>query len=168
VENTSVDGTIARHADVEPFGATVKRKSVGIPKFYLFDLGVASFLAKTGEIQKRSKSFEEAIEHLVFLALKAFLDYNVINLPLAYWQSTTKFEVDFTIGESVAIEVKAKPRVADSDLKGLRALKEESIFKGRICVSDESSARITDENLEIIPLPLFLRELWSGEIITSD
>jgi len=41
---------------VEPFGATVRRKAVGIPKFYLFDLGVANFLTKTGPIQKGSKS----------------------------------------------------------------------------------------------------------------
>ena len=70
--------------------------------------------------------------------------------------------------DSVAIEVKAKPRVTDSDLKGLRALKEETIFKRLLCVSDEISSRTTDDGLEIIPLPLFLRELWTGGIVSTD
>jgi len=152
---------------VEPFGATTRRKAVGIPKFYLFDLGVANFLTKTGEIQKGSKSYGDAIEHLVFLELKAFLDYRASDLPLSYWRSTTKFEVDFTIGDSVAIEVKAKARVTDPDLKGLRALKEERIFKRLICVSDETSSRTTDDGIEIIPIQEFLRALWTEEVITD-
>lgn len=149
---------------VEPFGATIRRKAVGIPKFYLFDLGVANFLTKTGAIQKGSKSYGDAIEHLVFLELKAFLDYHAKDLPLGYWRSTTKFEVDFTIGEDVAVEVKSKSKVTDSDLKGIRALKEEGIFKRLICVSDESAARTTDDNIDVIPLQAFLRELWRGEV----
>jgi|688.fasta_scaffold17698_8 predicted AAA+ superfamily ATPase len=152
---------------VEPFGATTRRKAVGIPKFYLFDLGVANFLTKTGEIQKGSKSCGDAIEHLVFLELKAFLDYQARDLPLSYWRSTTKFEVDFTIGDTVAVEVKAKSRVTDPDLKGLRALNEEGIFKRLICVSDETSSRTTDDGIEIIPIQEFLRALWSEDIVIS-
>jgi predicted AAA+ superfamily ATPase len=152
---------------VEPFGATRIRKSVGIPKFYLFDLGVANFLGKIGAVERGSKAYGDGIEHLIFLELRAFLDYQSHDAPLSYWRSTTKFEVDFTIGDTVAIEVKAKPRVTDTDLKGLRALKEEDIFKRFICVSDESARRRTDDGIEIIPLDLFLRELWSGEIFST-
>jgi predicted AAA+ superfamily ATPase len=150
---------------VEPFSATTKRKSVGIPKFYLFDLGVANFLAKVGPIQRGSKSYGEAVEHLVFLELKAFLDYSSKDLPLGYWRSTTKFEVDYTIGDSVAIEVKMKSRVVDNDLKGLRALKEEGIFRKLICVSDEQGPRTTDDGITLLPLSDFLHRLWSGELI---
>lgn len=152
---------------VEPFGATTRRKAVGIPKFYLFDLGVANFLTKTGEIQKGSKNYGDAIEHLVFLELKAFLDYQASDLPLSYWRSTTKFEVDFTIGDTVAIEVKAKSRVTDPDLKGLRALNEEGIFKRLICISDETSSRTTDDGIEIIPIQEFLRALWTGQVVKN-
>ena len=149
---------------VEPFGATTRREAVGIPKFYLFDLGVANFLTKTGEIQKGSKSYGDAIEHLVFLELRAFLDYRASDLPLSYWRSTTKFEVGFTIGDSVAIEVKAKSRVTEPDLKGLRALKEEGIFKRLICVSDETSSRTTDDGIEIIPIQeFFLTRMTSNK-----
>jgi uncharacterized protein len=153
---------------VEPFAATRKRKAVGVPKFYLFDLGVANFLSKAGPIQQGSKYYGEAIEHLIYLELRAFLDYHAIDLPLSYWRSTTKFEVDFTIGDTIAIEVKAKPRVTDTDLRGLRVLKEERIFKRFICVSDEQFPRVTEDGIEILPLNDFLRSLWSKEIIKED
>lgn len=149
---------------LEPFSKTRKRKSVGIPKFYLFDLGVANFLMNSGQIEAGSKAYGDAIEHLVFLELKAYLDYSGIDLPLAYWRSTTKFEVDFTVGESVAIEVKSKAIVTEKDLKGLRALKEEGIFKRYFVVSNELSERKTDDNIEIKPLDAFLKELWNGQI----
>jgi predicted AAA+ superfamily ATPase len=101
----------------------------------------------------------------VFLELKAFLDYSSKDLPLGYWRSTTKFEVDYTIGDSVAIEVKMKSRVVDNDLKGLRALKEEGIFRKLICVSDEQGPRTTDDGITLLPLSDFLHRLWSGELI---
>jgi predicted AAA+ superfamily ATPase len=151
---------------VEPFQTTRKRKAVGIPKFYLFDLGVANFLMKTGSIQAGSKSYGDAIEHLVYLELRAYLDYEAIDRELCYWRSTTKFEVDFTVGDTVAIEVKAKARITDGDLKGLRALKEEGIFKRFICVSDETAARKTDDNIEVLPLETFMRDLWAGGIVS--
>lgn len=151
---------------VEPFGATRKRKAVGTPKFYIFDLGVANFLMKTGKITPGSKAYGDAIEHLVFLELKAFLDYHALDKELRYWRSTTKFEVDFVVGDELAIEVKAKPRVTDTDLKGLLALREEGIFKNFICVSNEKDQRITDDGIQIKPIELFLKELWMGKLIS--
>jgi predicted AAA+ superfamily ATPase len=149
---------------VEPFTATRKRKSVGIPKFYLFDLGVAHFLMKLGTIERGSKAFGDAVEHLIFLELKAYLDYSASEAALTYWRSTTKFEVDFIVGDTIAVEVKAKSRVTDSDLKGLRTLKEEKIMKRYLCVSDESTARITEDGIEIIPIREFINMLWDNKI----
>jgi len=149
---------------VEPFNATRKRKSVGIPKFYLFDLGVANFLMKRGEIQEGSSLFGDAIEHLICLELRAYLDYNGIDEKLSYWRSTTKFEVDFVIGDKIAVEVKAKPRVGEHDLRGIRALKEEEIFKRYLVVTNESASRTTEDGIELMPLDAFLRLLWAGGI----
>ena len=136
-----------------------------MPKFYLFDLGIANFLMKTGPNSRGSKAYGDAIEHLVFTELRAYLDYQPLDLDLCYWRSTTKLEVDFTIGDEVAIEVKAKARVSDNDLRGLLALKEEGIFKRYIVVSDEKVERRTDQGIEIKPIELFLGQLWNGEIV---
>jgi predicted AAA+ superfamily ATPase len=63
-----------------------------------------------------------------------------------------------------AIEVKAKANVAGHDLKGLRALREETTFKHYIVVSLEESPRVVD-GIEIWPWEFFLRALWQGELI---
>lgn len=149
---------------LEPFAATRKRKAVGVSKFYLFDLGLANFLLKRGMIQEGSSSFGDALEHLICLELRAYLSYRNRDEELCYWRSTTKFEVDFTVGERVAIEVKGKSKVSDHDLKGLRALKEEAIFERYIVVTNEKQRRTTDDLIELLPVTTFLKALWNDEM----
>ena len=150
---------------LEPYSKTRKRKSVAISKFYLFDLGIANFLMKRGEIQEGSSNFGDALEHLIFLELRAYLDYKQKDLDLCYWRSTSKYEVDFTVGDLLAIEVKAKEKVSEQDFRGIRALREEGIFKHYIIVTNEKNQRITDEGIKLIPVNEFLELLWSGEFV---
>ena len=51
--------------------------------------------------------------------------YHFIDTPLQYWRSTSHFEVDFIIGNKLALEVKGTDLVTDKHLKGIRAFKEE-------------------------------------------
>ena len=150
---------------VEPYTKGKGRKSVSVPKFYLFDVGVANFLQKRKEIVPGSKSYGDTLEHVVFLELRAYLDYYNRDEPLNYWRSTTKFEVDFIVGDSIAVEIKGKHRVQDQDLKGLRALKEEKIFARYLVVCDESQKRVTSDGIEILPLKDFFEQLWNKDII---
>ena len=55
----------------------------------------------------------------MFLELRAWLDYEQRDDPLTYWRSQSQLEVDFVVGDAVAIEVKAKSRVSFRDCKGL-------------------------------------------------
>src|SRR5207253_921868 len=72
---------------LDPFAGTRKRKPVATSKFYLFDVGVANFLRKRGQVQPGSESFGRALEHLIFLELRAYLDYSRKDIPLCYWRS---------------------------------------------------------------------------------
>jgi predicted AAA+ superfamily ATPase len=81
---------------------------------------VANTLRRTGNIEAGSDAYGRALEHLIFLELRAYLDYHRLDAPLTYWRSRSRFEVDFVVGDRVAIEVKAKPRVSARDYKGLR------------------------------------------------
>ena len=72
-------------------------------------------------------------------------------------------EVDFLIGDRIAIEVKAKPRVTTRDLNGLRALDEDLDLERKIVVCTEPRPR-RDEGVEIVPVDRFLEDLWSGRI----
>lgn len=105
------------------------------------------------------------MEHQVFLELRAYLDYRRIDRELAFWRSHSGYEVDFMVGDAVAIEVKATGRVTGRDLRGLRALSEDMPLKTRIVVSTEPRERTTDEGIRILPVSAFLRRLWADELI---
>ncbi|MEK7692008.1 MAG: hypothetical protein AAB425_13420, partial [Bdellovibrionota bacterium] len=62
------------------------------------------------------------------------------------------------------IEVKAKPLVPDRDLAGLRALKEERIFKRFYVVSLEERPRRTEDKIEILPIEVFFKRLLAGDL----
>lgn len=82
--------------------------------------------------------------------------------PLAYWRSTSGFEVDFVIGNHTAVEVKAMPSVSPQDLRSLRALAEERKRRRYLCASLEARPRRV-EGIDVLPLATFLEALWSGE-----
>lgn len=134
------------------------------PKFYFFDVGVANTLLRRGRIVPGSEAFGRALEHLVFLELRAWLDYSRSDTPLAYWRSRTGIEVDFVLGDHVAIEVKGTGRVTRRDHKGLRALAEDLPLARQIVVSTEPR-RLRDEDAEIMPVEDFLDALWAGSIL---
>ncbi len=144
---------------------TRKRKPVATAKFYFFDVGVANALKRTGTLHERSDAYGRALEHQVFLELRSFLDYRRLDLELTYWRSLSQLEVDFVLGDRVAIEVKAKPRVVVRDYEGLLALGEEVRLRRKIVVCCERRRRITDEGVEVLPVAEFFRALWSGQLL---
>jgi predicted AAA+ superfamily ATPase len=144
---------------------TTKRKPAAKAKFYLFDIGVANTLLKRGTPVPGSEVYGRALEHLIFLELQAYIDYRDIDLPLTYWRSLSQLEVDFVIGESVAIEVKAKSRPTKRDLRGLTALAEELPLKRRIVVCSAQKPYREDDGTEIVPVEDFFRALWQGAIL---
>ena len=147
------------------FRKTRTRKPVATAKFYFFDVGVANTLRRTGAIGPGSDAYGRALEHLVFLELRARLDYQGLDIPLTYWRSRSRFEVDFVVGDAVAIEVKAKSRVSARDYKGLLALAEEVPLERKLVVCHEPRPRRDDDGVEILPVQRFLGALWDGALI---
>jgi predicted AAA+ superfamily ATPase len=147
------------------FQKTRKRKPVSTPKFYFFDVGVANVLAKRGPVEPGSELFGRALEHFVFLELRAYLDYRRLDHQLTYWRSRSQFEVDFVIGDEVAVEVKGKSLVSNRDLKGLQALSEDVTLRRQILVCTEREPRRLDDGIDVLPIETFLRKLWGGEIL---
>ena len=148
-----------------PFQHTRKRKPVSTPKFYFFDVGVANTLARRGRIEPRAELFGRALEHLIFLEVRAYLDYRRLDHPLTYWRSRSQFEVDFVIDDEVGLEVKGKPLVGKRELKGLQALSEDVTLRRKIVVCLEREPRRTADGVEVLPVETFLRRLWAGEIV---
>jgi uncharacterized protein len=149
------------------FQRTIKRKAVATPKFYFFDNGIVNALLNRFDISVEGELYGNALEHLIYLEIKAYLCYNKIDQPLSYWRTHSKIEVDFVIGEKIGIEVKSSQRITAKEEKGLRALHEEIKLERRIIVCNESAQRITDSGVEIYPVEDFLRNLWEGNIQTK-
>ncbi|HEY2383134.1 MAG TPA: ATP-binding protein [Terriglobia bacterium] len=148
-----------------PYRRNLKRKPVSTSKFYFFDVGVANVLMRRGEILPGSELFGAAIEHQVFLELRAYLDYRRLDRELTFWRTHSGYEVDFLVGDHVGIEVKASKRVSSADMKGLRALSEEIKLKKKIVVSTEPLERITEEGITVLPIRTFFEQLWEDRLL---
>ena len=59
-------------------------------------------MRRTRSIEPGSDAWGRALEHLVFLELRSWIDYRGRDNPLTYWRSQSGFEVDFLIDERVA------------------------------------------------------------------
>lgn len=149
--------------DVPAWQKSLRRKAIGTSKFYLFDVGVARFLQNRGRINPGSPEFGEAFEHYIFHELKTYADYKKAG-EVAYWRSTSGFEVDFIVGGITAVEVKASKTVSERELRGLRALREEKALKNYVLVCLENNPRTVD-GIRVLPWKLFLEELWSGILV---
>lgn len=142
-----------------------KRRVFNAPKFYFFDVGIASFLLKRGEIVPQSENFGRALEHFVLQELIAHSHYSGMDYKISYWRSTSGFEVDFILGDhEIAIEIKGSLEVQKRHLKGLQAFHEEYHPKRSIVVSLDSNPRLISK-IEIIPIHDFLKDLWNGKIL---
>ena len=140
-----------------------KRKATSRSKLYFFDGGVARVLAGKKPPPEGSAEWGQALEQLVFQELRAYLSYMSDYRPLSYWRTHDNREVDFILGDELAIEVKASRMVPERELKGLRDLAEEHPWKARILVCREPRARMSDDGILILPVEEFFERLWQGE-----
>ncbi len=82
---------------------------------------------------------------------------------LIYWQTKHGHEVDFIIGNQIAIEVKTTQRTNVKHLKGLKLLQEEKICQHYYLVSHDPIARAVDR-IQLLPWQDFLAKLWRDEL----
>ncbi len=152
---------------VPPYTKTKKRKAVDTERFYYFDVGLVRYLLGLDDIVDTQTEYGKLFETYIAEELSAYLDYNKRRERLSYWRTQqSSFEVDYVIGDEVAVETKTTKRVNEKkDLRGLRALKEEGIFKKYIVVSRDNISRTTDDGIILLPWNLFLDWLWEGKIL---
>ena len=155
--------------EIKPYGKTKKRKETSFSRFYFFDVGIARSLAHMTVPTETMTEYGTFFETYIAMELVAYIDYaGIHNTDLTYYRTSDgKREVDFIIGDEIAIEVKSAKSVMDKHLANLRELKEEGIFSKYIVVSREESSRMLDDGILILPWKDFLGRLWNGDIITK-
>jgi predicted AAA+ superfamily ATPase len=126
---------------------------------------VANHLSRKEAIAPKTKDFGDAFEHFIVLEIRAAISYFRKNGSMTYWRTHAGHEVDILIDNNIAIECKSTSLVQDRDLKGLRALRAENIFKEFYIISLDSKRRKTEDGIHILPCEDFLNLLWSGELL---
>ncbi|QQR82003.1 MAG: ATP-binding protein [Deltaproteobacteria bacterium] len=156
-----LEDTLVGHL-LPPYSKTKKRKAITTSKFYFFDVGVSNFLAGRKNIKPKTELFGKTLEHFIYTEIKAYLSYRHDTRPLSYWHVQSDHEVDFLIGDEVAIEVKGTENVSERHMSGIKALSEEIKLKKKIIVSNDPHPRKVGD-IMILPIKVFLENLWSDK-----
>ena len=151
--------------EVPAYTKTLRRKAVETSRFYFFDIGVVRSILGIDVPLPVQTEYGKFFENYIAMELRAYLDYNDKTETLSYWRTRSGLEVDFTIGNTIAIETKTTKSVSSNDLKGLRALKEENVFKKFIIVSRDETIKYTEDGILLLPWHEFLEWLWRGDIL---
>ena len=143
-----------------------KRRVIQSPKFYFFDVGIVNFLTKRNNLEPGSELFGKAFENWVFHELNSYNSYKEKYLDFSYWRLASGTEVDFIVNNmEYALEVKAKGKITDNDLKGLREIiKDHKNIKQRYLISLVEKDRLLDDGILILSYQSFIKKLWSGEL----
>lgn len=151
---------------VLPFNKRAGRDIISrTPKFYLFDTGVAGILSGRELKEEKGEAIGKALEHYIFMELKAWLSYHDSLSSIQYWRSKSGLEVDFVLQNgNLAIEVKSSSNVHSKDLRGIKTFRELYAPQKCIVITNEHSPRISD-GLELLPWRDFLERLWNNGIV---
>ncbi len=156
---------------VEPYTKKKGRDVISAtPKFYLFDVGVASFLAKQTISALKGSEAGNAFEHFILMELMGYRGLNDLDFDINFWRTKTKLEVDFILdGGRIAIEVKIDDNVKKQDLRALVAFCDEHKPEQAYVVSRDARPRkmttVAGREILILPWEIFLKKLWNKEII---
>ncbi|MDA0772974.1 MAG: ATP-binding protein [Cyanobacteria bacterium] len=156
---------------VYPYSPKQGRDSISSsPKFYLFDVGLANHIAHFDITQLKGKDAGKALENYIFMELQAYRSLNELDFDIRFWRTKSDLEVDFVITNlnkpKFAIEVKISSNIDKTDLRSLRAFKEENPNTEAIVVCNCARARKlqfdNDIEINLVPVEGFLKKLWSG------
>ena len=142
---------------------TTKRKPTNTSKFYFFDVGVRNTICNISTLPPASDLYGQAFEHFMALELRAYISYQRLHQPLSYWATQHGHEVDFIIGDDIAIEIKTSTKISNKHLKGLKLLKEENLCQQYFLISHDPIERHI-EGIQCLHWESFLQQLWGGKL----
>ncbi|MBI4352970.1 MAG: ATP-binding protein [Candidatus Omnitrophica bacterium] len=148
---------------VPPWKKSKTRRMILTEKFYLFDVGVANFLARRAP-RLGSAEFGKSFEHYLLMELRAYQAYKSPDLPVCFWRTSAGQEVDFILGDKdIAVEIKGSAKVHEGDLTSLMALMEDGPVKKCVVVCLEKEPRLLSKKIEVLPWRVFIERLWKGD-----
>ncbi len=156
---------------VYPFSQSESRDTLSsVPKFYLADVGIASYLSQRTIKALKGNEAGKAFEHWIFLEILAYKQIKNKRFEIKFWRHKSNHEVDFIIENKqeplYAIEVKIGDNIDKQDIKGLIEFQSRYPQAKAIVVCNEQRKRFIDEASSIMAVPYteFLDELWAGTL----
>ncbi len=149
---------------IQPWKKSKNRRMILTEKFYLFDVGVANYLARR-QPRIGSAEFGKAFEHYCLMEIRAYQSYRNPDMPIHFWRTSTGQEVDFILGDKeLAVEIKAG-KVHEGDISSLLALQSDGPTKKSVIVSLDAQPRQIHKSIEVLPWNLFIERLWAGDYL---
>ena len=155
---------------VSVFTRRAKRKVASHPKFYYFDVRVFRSLRPRGPLDSDTEIHGAGLEGLVAQHLRAWISYTKGRHELSYWRTRGGSEVDFVMyGETgfSAIEVKHSRRVDPSDLRGLKAFRED-YPEVDVALIYRGNERRRIDGIWCVPAEDFLSKIIPGQRLRFD
>ena len=146
---------------VPVFRKRAKRATVAHEKIYLFDAGVFRSLRPKGPLDRPQEMDGQALEGLVAQHLRAWAAYSRYETDVLFWRTPGGTEVDFVVYGELglqAFEVKNAARVHSSDLRGLRAFRED-YPEAEAAVLYRGRERLRIDGIWCLPVQDFLRSV---------
>ena len=136
-----------------------------IPKFYLFDTGVANYLSDYFFNGFHASAAGKAFEHYIFLEFKAYQIMSDTRDELCYYRDSEGHEVDIIFRDQ-AFEIKTKENITKQDVKGLLLFGRDYGAKLHvICRADKKRIEtFGTQSVTIWPVQEFLESLWSNSV----
>ncbi len=151
------------------FTRRAQRALVSHPKFYYFDTGVFRSLRPQGPMDREAELEGPALEGLVAQHLRAWVQIQREPHQLSFWRTRSQVEVDFVIYGPKgfwAIEVKRGQDIHPTDLKGLKAFREEYPESQQILLYLGLEQRQVD-GIQCLPLEPFLLSLQPDSAVVD-
>jgi predicted AAA+ superfamily ATPase len=150
------------------FEARLRVRERRHPKFFWADPGLPRAMKREfgpPPAEERGHLFEGWIAGV----LRAYRDYRGLFEDWSYWAAGqgSSVEVDFLVRrgrEVVALEAKSATRLAEADLRGLRAVAELPGVRRRLVIYAGARAQRTPDGIEILPVAEFLRQVEAGRL----
>jgi uncharacterized protein len=158
---------------IYPYAKKVSRSIIShAPKFYYFDVGIATRLSKKTFTELTGADAGKSLENYILMELVAYIGLNDSDYNLFYWRTNNGFEVDFILSDGIskpiAIEVKISKNLHKTELKPMKAFMEEHKLSTAyvVCLESKSRKLLIGDDREILVLPVeeFLKKLWLKEI----
>ncbi len=172
VARTTVEGYLEVLEDtliafrLPAFSRRLRVRQTRHPKLYFCDPGLPRAIGR-----RRGDPGPEERGHLfegwIAVLLRAYRDYRGLFDEWSFWGSTGNTEVDFILergGELLAIEAKARNRIATADLRGLAALADVGGVVRRVLVCLAERPQRTKDGIDILPVRDFAGLLETGRL----